>query len=482
MPSDSVPRLLLINPWIYDFSAFDLWSKPIGLLYLAAYLRQLGYKIDYIDCLDKYHPELLKRQGRLRPKIKKYGTGNFHREKVKKPAILQFVPRHFCRYGLPEDIFLGEIKSRPKPDAILITSLMTYWYPGPKRVVEIIREIFPKTPIILGGIYATLLPDHAKEIVRPDYIVKGPGEIQVAQLLNDILPHGLRDPDPPKTIDDFPYPAFDLYSHVDYFIVMSSRGCPYQCTFCASKLLNGSFVQRKPEFVVDEILNQAKKLKVRDVAFYDDALLINKERRLIPVLEKILESKKQFRFHTPNGLHAREIDRKLADLFYRTGFKTIRLSFESVSPERLSDMKSKVTPLDLAKAVENLVSAGYEKKSISAYVLFGLPEQPLEEVYQSILFVHALGIKVSLASFSPIPGTIDYQRSIQKKLFPADADPLLTNNSIYPLFRTETDYWKFHKVRQLVHALNEAIDRGVQLFQPNELRSALRSVLKMFKD
>jgi hypothetical protein len=51
-PADK--HLLLINPWIYDFTAYDLWSKPLGLLYLAAFLRQQGFKISYIDCLDKY--------------------------------------------------------------------------------------------------------------------------------------------------------------------------------------------------------------------------------------------------------------------------------------------------------------------------------------------------------------------------------------------------------------------------------------------
>ena len=47
-------ELLLINPWIYDFTAYDLWSKPLGLLYLASFLRKFNFNISYIDCLDKY--------------------------------------------------------------------------------------------------------------------------------------------------------------------------------------------------------------------------------------------------------------------------------------------------------------------------------------------------------------------------------------------------------------------------------------------
>jgi len=48
------PPLLLINPWIYDFAAYDFWAKPLGFLYLAAILRKNGFAINYIDCLDSY--------------------------------------------------------------------------------------------------------------------------------------------------------------------------------------------------------------------------------------------------------------------------------------------------------------------------------------------------------------------------------------------------------------------------------------------
>ena len=49
-------KLLLINPWIYDFTAYDLWSKPLGLLYMASFLRSFDYRVELIDCLDKYCP------------------------------------------------------------------------------------------------------------------------------------------------------------------------------------------------------------------------------------------------------------------------------------------------------------------------------------------------------------------------------------------------------------------------------------------
>ena len=50
------PHILLVNPYVWDFSAFDLWSKPLGMLYLAAVLRDNGYRVHWLDCLDVYFP------------------------------------------------------------------------------------------------------------------------------------------------------------------------------------------------------------------------------------------------------------------------------------------------------------------------------------------------------------------------------------------------------------------------------------------
>ncbi len=158
-------KLLLINPWIYDFTAFDLWSQPLGLLYLASFLRRFDYDIAYIDCTG----------GNGHRKTKKYGTGHYPRSIIEKPAILNHVPRRFARYGISEDEFIARLQQNEDADAILITSIMTYWYLGVQNVVRLVRKYLPGKPVILGGIYATLLPQHAQEAIQPDYLITGPG-------------------------------------------------------------------------------------------------------------------------------------------------------------------------------------------------------------------------------------------------------------------------------------------------------------------
>ena len=76
-------RLLLINPWIYDFAAFNLWVEPIGLLSIASILREHGYELDFIDCLDRYNPELLKLQGLSEPKGMPTGPENITGNRLK---------------------------------------------------------------------------------------------------------------------------------------------------------------------------------------------------------------------------------------------------------------------------------------------------------------------------------------------------------------------------------------------------------------
>ncbi len=476
------PKVLAINPWIYDFAAYDYFSKPLGLLYVAAFLKQRGVKMELLDCMEKHHPELLKRQGRKKPKLTKHGIGPFHREIVPTPEAVKFIPRQYARYGLPEDIFVKELQRRDPPDAILLTSAMTYWYPGPQRVAEICREIFPKTPLLMGGIYATLMPEHARQVVQPDYLITGPGEIHTAELLADIFTMPHLSEAPPTDIDDFPYPAFELYPKLSYLVTMASRGCPFRCTFCATYKIDENFSQRQPDQVVEEILTQTRRFRVSDVAFYDDALLMQPDKRIKPILREIKKSKPNLRFHTPNGLHARFIDQELAQLMYECNFKTIRLSLESVAKERQRDIHNKITPGEMTRAVQNLVSAGFEAKQLETYIIMALPNQSIDEVVETILYANSLGVQVRLASFSPIPGTKDYDRAIENGYLPEHPDPLITNKTVIPIYRTREAYERFRTLSQFANMLNEGVRRGMSLFQPADFRQALFKAMDRLRD
>jgi radical SAM superfamily enzyme YgiQ (UPF0313 family) len=426
------PKLLLINPYIYDFAAYDLWSKPLGLLYLAAVLEENGCDVILLDALDRWHPDVLKLQSLNAPKSKMYGEGHFYKEKVLKPEKLNHVPRNYSRYGLPPDRMranLENIKKENKIDAILVSSGMTYWYQGVHETIAMCREIFPDKKILLGGIYATLFTEFAKLKSNADFVIKGEGERAVLELISDLWKTPMR-----KSYlgyDDYPFPAYHFYPKLEYAAMMTSRGCPYACSFCATHEFTDTFRHRSPENVFEEITYYVQERKIRNVTFYDDALFVNSDKHIKPILRKIIFNGLAVNFHTPNGLFAKLLDEELGELLVESGFKTVRLSYETKNADRQKQMR-KVNDTDLENALCYLEKAGFRRNEVVVYLLMGLPHQRPQEVEEGIEYVHGLGARVSLSSFSPIPNTAEWNIAVEQFGFPTD-EPLLTNKSIYPL-------------------------------------------------
>ncbi len=425
-------NLLLINPWIYDFTAYDFWSKPLGLLYIASILREQGYEISYIDCMDRYNREILKLKNREFPKKDEFGRGPFYKEEVKKPAILKNIPRRYSRYGITEEIFLNKLIKLPSPQAVLITSIMTYWYPGVFRVIEKIKEIFPGIPIILGGVYATLCFEHASKFSGADYIVKGNNIRDWLKIIEQLSGNKNNYSKYKKGLDYLPYPAWGIYSNLDYISILSSRGCPYRCSYCASFKINPKLEFRNPQEVVKEIEYWNKRRGVKDFVFYDDALLINSEDSFLFILEGLINKKLDIRLHTPNGIHARMINEEIAYKMYQAGVETIRLGFETVTPRVQLETGGKITNIEFKKAVNYLLKAGFKTSQIGAYLLIGIPGQNIQEIIDSIHFVMDCGAHPRLAKFSAIPGTNVWNEAKSYFDLEGEVDPLFHNDAILP--------------------------------------------------
>lgn len=451
-------KILLINPWIYDFAAYDMWTEPLGLLYIGSLLRENGYQAKLINCLDRHHPDLLKLQNRKKAKSNKFGCGKFHKQVIERPDLLADVPRLYGRYGLPLHIFQKELAEAYRPDVILVTSSMTYWYPGVFAVIQEVRKQFPDVPIILGGIYATLCYDHAVKNSGADYVISGAGEIEALKLVAKLT--GREQPsesDFPQDIDDYPYPAHDLLTSREALGILTSRGCPIGCTYCASKLVAGRFRQRDPIKIVDEIEFYHGKFGTRNFVFFDDALLVNPEHHICVILEEVLRKNLDCFFHTPNAVHARWISSSVAQLMFKSGFKTIRIGLETSNKDRQQATGNKITSEGFREAVENLKSAGYSGKDIGVYILIGLPDQPMVEMVESIRFVNKCGVLAKLAIYSPIPGTEEWRKGVENSGIDPNADPLLHNNSIYPVRSGGMKLDDFQKVKAFSLECNESI-------------------------
>jgi radical SAM superfamily enzyme YgiQ (UPF0313 family) len=420
------PVLLLVNPWIYDFAAYGFFARPLGLLYLASFLAARGYDVHLLDCLD----------AALSPSGP-WGAGRYPKEILPAPPALRGLPRRYGRYGVSGAEFRRRLLAAPQPDAILVTSLMTYWYPGVQAAIGLARERFPRAPVILGGIYASLCPEHARGRSGADAILTGAGEAEILRQLaamNLPPPRGAHSGPPlagPPGLDDQPYPALKLLRHLSFIPILTSRGCPFTCSYCASRLLQPHHQPRRPQKVVEELAYWHERLELRDVAFYDDALLVDAENHLLVILEELATRGLHFRFHTPNALHARAITPRVAGWLKKACFTTLRLGVETTALGA-ARLDRKLEAGELEEALAHLREAGFRREEIGVYLLIGLPDQEEEEAISSIRRVKELGGTPVLAQYSPIPGTGLWPRAVSASRYDLERDPLFHNNSLFP--------------------------------------------------
>ena len=423
----NTPHVLLVNPWIHDFAAFDFWAKPFGLLTLAALLRLHGFAVSYIDCLDRFHPRAAKSD-----LANRHGRGPYLKTRIPKPEGLADIPRHYCRYGIKPAWFRDDIEALARPDLILVTSIMTYWYPGIRETIAILRERLPHVPLVLGGIYATLCHDHARLTSGADLAFKGPAEDMLLQLVGEFTGYHPERRFDPDDLNTYPSPAFDLQRHIDCVPLLTSKGCPFNCPYCAAKVLNPDRRTRDPEQVVAEIDYWHRRWGVEDFVFYDDALLMRPDHHAAPIFEGVIRSGLKVRFHTPNALHIRWISREIATLMKRAGFETIRLGLETAKTDHRPEHDPKVSLEEYHRAVACLKAAGFEKRHIGVYLLVGLPGQPPEEAIASIRTVKNSGVRPVLTHYTPIPHTELWPAAIAASRYDLASDPIFTNNAVFP--------------------------------------------------
>lgn len=436
--------MALVHPPIYDFTAYDLWLRPLGLYTIGAYINEFTpYKVVLIDYMDRESP--------LSPptRMKKYGTGNFPREKVGKPEPLKPVKRFFYRFGIPRQRMEEYMKGLKPPLAVLITTGMTYWYPGVQEVVESVKNIWGFIPVFIGGTYVTLMPEHASGFGS---VVTGEVNGRVLEVLSQLTGEKF-------TADHEPLPLFSL-SKRKSSVMTTTRGCPYRCSFCASFILH-KYRKKRKDRVLSEI-EELVRLGVEDVALYDDALLIDADNHFKPIFREIAREKLPIRFHLPNGIHVRFLDEEVAELMAKAGVKNIRLSLESVEEEFLERSSPKLYLAEFEQAVINLERVGYQREELIAYVIIGVPGQNSSSVERTLDYLWKMRVRPSLAYYSPVPGTRDFEILVKEGFLSRDDDPLLHNKLMFPYMGySEIDESEFERLRQkafnIVYTLHQAL-------------------------
>ena len=449
------PGALLIHPPVYDFALYDLFLKPFGLQRIAAALTGGGYRVDLVNALDYTDPETAGILGL--PRRRADGTGKFFRAPLPLPdALSAHISRPFMRrygrYGILADVLKRRI-ARTRPDIIFIGTGMTYWYPGAAEAAALVREIHPGVPVVCGGTYASLLPDHCAD--QTGAMVHD-GPLSTKELNTILTGYGL--PEIPGCGPLPPASEHPLTSG-SAAILRLNEGCPYSCEYCSSKSLSPEFIQGDAGNAFDGFA-ELYRLGVRNFAFYDDALLIRKETVLQPFLRKVIDAGSTASFYTPNAVHLRQIDAETAELMQRAGFREVRLGYESSSEDFHNSYGRKYTPGSFAATVEILKESGFAPREIGVYILAGLPRQHRSEVEASVEECIQAGVKIYIAEFSPVPGSALWETCISESSLPLAEEPLLQNNTFFPMAWSGFSPEHMHRIKQKVKTWNAGLLSG----------------------
>lgn len=149
--------ILLINPWIDDFTAGSAGASSPGLFKVAEYLSAYEVALSFIDCTAAYE-------------MNHFGAGRF---RAGEAAVQDIASRTRRCCGISSEEFRGRVAAAAPVDLVFIAPLMSCWYPGIRRAAALVREQLGDLPVVLGGAYATRHPEHAVHHSGADFIYQG---------------------------------------------------------------------------------------------------------------------------------------------------------------------------------------------------------------------------------------------------------------------------------------------------------------------
>lgn len=324
--------------------------------------------------------------------------------------------------------YLASVKT--PPDFIGITSAATTVY----AAFDIARECkkaFPCSKVVVGGVQPTVTPDLIFTCDAVDFVVRGEGESTMVELaqgkpLKDIQGLSYRengrvlhnsDRAPIENLDDVPFPAYHLFSITKYhppealfrrlpaINLITSRGCPFRCTYCATQTIwPGKLRLRSIDNVIEELKVLAGRYGIREISFSDDTL-VTLRPRIIQLCEGILKNKINMTWSC-NAI-VKFIDPDVLRLMKKAGCHHICYGVESAAPQILKNINKNITPQDAEKAIKLTKRAGI---TCRASFMFGNPGETKETMRQTLDF--ALKTKPDFALFNittPYPGTPLYE-------------------------------------------------------------------------
>ena len=310
---------------------------------------------------------------------------------------------------------------RYRPGLIGISGV-SWAFKSAREAAQYIRTV-SKVPIVQGGIHASLVKDRILEHPEFDIVVVGEGEETIVDLANTLDAGGdlhrvkglgfredgrvvmNEERDPPKDLDGLPFPDFHPFGlrRIYSYPLLTSRGCPYTCTFCLSPVLSERrWRARSPENVIEELEHAVREYRIRAFNVRDDNLTLRMDRAK-KFCDLLAAKNLGLRWSCNNGIFARWVDDELSGKMRKAGCVEVSLGVESLVPEIFDEVRKGEHLKDITNAVRALRGAGVR---VRGFFILGLPH----DTYENSMLTYRLAKELGLDDYGwntllPFPGT-----------------------------------------------------------------------------
>ena len=400
-----------------DFVDIIGYYPPLGLLYLATILKQANYNVKVLDCVPmKIDYEQLQKE------------------------IEDFEP-----YAVGITTFTTSMVD------VLLTA-------------NIVKKNNPKTITILGGHHVTLYPTESVKYKNVDYILQGEAEYTLLELLNSIKNNinieslkqidgiGFLSENKPfinkkraflKNVEELPFPdrnflPLDIYTSIvgkkqNVATVMSSRGCPFKCTYCFSP--SKLYRTRSTKNIINEI-KELVNLGYNEIFFFDD-LFAMKAQKVIDFAKALQQENIKIDWSFRARINT--ITQELVDEVKKAGIHRIQFGIESGNDEILKRIRKGTTTKRIRKAVKMCKKA---KITTIGNFMLGMPGETEKEIMQTLKFSRKIGLNYAQYSILvPFPFTAVYLEGLQTGIFTEDFWKKFSQNPIENVVDFKVQYW-----------------------------------------
>jgi hypothetical protein len=484
-------QVVLVQPPIEDYYLTRKRTLPYGLMSIAASLKAAGFDTAVIDGLATRKSKPVPRPDRFAHMDDFYGRAD------RSLFCLFHSYRHF---GYSLDHIALAVKKH-QPFLVGISSLFTAYHDTAMALAAAVRHRNPDTVIVMGGHHPTVFPEQVIASPDIDYVVRGEGEHPLPLLCRALLEntsvekipgiafHNSKPPhlsgnqviQPPYWTPDLsrlplPEPLDEAHyrrKHQDAVMVVSSRGCPMPCSYCAVSAASshGRFRKRSVDHVLAEIRLQADGRDIGFIDFEDENISFDRDwfLALLDGITEIFAGREPVELRAMNGLFPPSLDRDMIAAMAAAGFRTLNLSVGSMSAAQLKRFHRP----DVRSAHDRAL--GWAKElglSCVSYLIAAAPGQSASDSLADLLHLAVRPTLAGLSIFYPAPGSRDFDLCRNLTILPAHFSQM--RSTAFPLDHTTSRVQAVTLLRlcRILNYLKHRADNGLGLPDPEPAPSA----------